>query len=102
MVMRRNAMGANLRQSILNSFGRYIAIVLIIALGSALFVGLIMTKTDMVLTGQKFMDQQNMFDVRLVSTYGWDQDQVDAAAALPGVTAAEGVMYMDLIANLVH
>ena len=72
-------MGANLRQSILKSFGRYIAIVLIIALGSALFVGLLMTKSDMVLTGQEFMDGQNMFDIRLVSTYGWDQDQVDRA-----------------------
>ena len=46
MVMRRSAMGANLRQSILKSLGRYIAIVLIIALGSSLFVGLLMTKSS--------------------------------------------------------
>ena len=62
MVMKRNAMNANLRQSILKSLGRYIAIVLIIALGSGIFVGLLMTRTDMVLTGQEFMDQQKMFD----------------------------------------
>ena len=37
MVMKRNAMRKNLRQSILNSFGRYVAIVSIIALGAALF-----------------------------------------------------------------
>ena len=60
MVMKRNAMRRNLRQSIVRSIGRYIAIVLIIALGAALFVGLLMTKSDMVATGQRFMDQQNM------------------------------------------
>ena len=39
MVMKRNAMRKNLRQSIVKSFGRYIAISLIIGLGAALFVG---------------------------------------------------------------
>ena len=67
MVMKRNAMRKNLLQSIVKSFGRYIAIVAIIALGASMFVGLLMTKTDMVATGQKFMDEQNMFDLRLVS-----------------------------------
>lgn len=100
MVMKRSAMGVNLRQSILKSFGRYIAIVLIIALGSSLFVGLLMTKSDMVLTGQDFMDAQNMFDLRFVSTYGWAQKQVEGAAALPGVESAEGILYFDLIAGL--
>lgn len=74
MVMRRNAMRRNLRQSIFRSLGRYIAITAIIALGSALFVGLLMTKSDMVATGQAYMREQNMFDLRLVSTYGWSEE----------------------------
>ena len=69
--MSRNAMRKNLRQSIVKSFGRYLAITLIIALGAGLFVGLLMTKTDMVATGQIFMDQQDMFDLRMISNYGW-------------------------------
>ena len=97
MVMKRNAMRSNLRQSILRSLGRYIAIAAIIALGSALFVGLLMTKADMVATGQEFLDEQNMFDIRLVSTYGWGRDQVEQAAALDGIEDAEGVFYTDLI-----
>ena len=99
MVMAKNVMRRNLRQSILKSFGRYIAIVLIIALGASIFVGLLMTKTDMVATGQKFTDEQNMFDLRLLSTYGWDQEQVDAIAELDGVTDAEGQIYLDVIAR---
>ena len=99
MVMRRNAMRRNLRQSILKSMGRYLAITMIIALGAGLFVGLLMTKTDMVATGQEFMDEQNMFDLRMIGNYGWTEDYVEKFAELPGVTAAEGIYYIDLIAN---
>ena len=65
--MRKSAMQKNLTQSIKKSLGRYIAIVAIIALGAGLFMGLLMTKQDMVATGQRFMDRQNMFDLRLIS-----------------------------------
>ena len=99
MVMKRNAMRKNLRQSIVKSFGRYIAIATIIALGAGVFVGLLMTKTDMVATGQVFMDQQSMFDLRAVSNYGWTEEYVEEFAALEGVVAAEGVYYIDLIAS---
>ena len=100
MVMRRNAMRKNLLQSIRKSFGRYIAIVAIIALGSAMFVGLLMTKTDMVATGQVYMDEQNMFDLRLMNAYGWTQEHVDAAKEIPGLQAVEGIRYADLIVRL--
>ena len=100
MVMKQNAMRKNLRQSIIRSFGRYVAILAIIALGAGLFVGLLMTKADMVATGQVFMDEQNMFDLRLVSNYGWTEEYVDSFSQLDGVTDAEGLVYMDFIARL--
>ena len=99
MVMKRNAMRKNLLQSILKSFGRYVAIVAIIALGASMFVGLLMTKSDMVATGQKYMEEQNMFDLRLISTYGWAQEQLAAISALEQVESAEGVIYVDAIAR---
>ena len=99
MVMKHNAMGANLRQSIRRSLGRYIAIMMIIALGGSIFVGLRMTKTDMVATGQAYVDRQNMFDLRLVTSYGWDKDQLEQISQLEGISDAEGVFYTDLIAH---
>ena len=99
MVMKRNAMRRNLRQSIIRSLGRYIAIAMIIALGAALFVGLLMTKADMVATGQRFMEQQNMFDLRLMNSYGWDWEHLDAVSQMEGIGDAEPVLYMDLIAQ---
>lgn len=99
MVMKKNAMRRNLRQSIVKSMGRYLAITMIIALGAGLFVGLLTTKTDMVATGQVFMDEQNMFDLRMIGNYGWAEEYVEKFAGLDGVTASEGVIYTDLIAN---
>lgn len=92
-------MRRNLRQSIVKSIGRYIAIVMIIALGAGLFVGLLMTKADMVATGQRFMDQQNMFDLRLMNSYGWDWEHVDAVSRMEGIVETEAVLYLDLIAR---
>ena len=97
MVMKRNMMARNLRRSIVKSRGRFIAIAMIIALGSGMFVGLKSTKMDMVATGQVYTDEQNMFDLRLLSSYGWNRDQLEAISALPGIEDAEGVFYSDLI-----
>lgn len=99
MVMKRNMMRKNLWQSIKKTFGRYIAIVAIIALGSAIFVGLKTTKSDMVATGQQYMDGQNMFDLRIMSTYGWSDRQVQQIAQLDGIAAAEGIISLDAVVN---
>lgn len=101
MVMRkRNAMSRNLLRSIKKSLGRYIAIALIIALGAGMFVGLRMTKADMVATGQKYTDEQNMFDLRLVCSYGWGEEELEKAKKLDGLVDVEGVFYTDLIVNI--
>lgn len=98
--MKRNIMGKNLRQSVRRSLERYLAILAIIALGASFFAGLQATKMDMVETGQRFMDGQNMFDLRLLSTYGWTQKELDAISHMEGVQEAEGVISMDVIARV--
>lgn len=96
--MKKNIMRKNLRKSIRNSLGRYIAIVAIIALGAGMFVGLRTTKSDMIATGQKFMDEQNMFDLRLMNDYGWSDTELDAIKQMDSVVHAEGTVSMDVIA----
>ena len=98
--MRKNVMRKNVRQTILNSLGRYIAIVGIIALGAGMFTGLLSTKTDMVATAQKYLDEQNMFDLRLLSTYGWSKDDVARIAEMSGVVDAEGTVTVDVVAGV--
>lgn len=100
MVMRKNRMRKNLYQTILKSLGRYLAIVAIIALGCGIFVGLRITKADMIATGQVYTDEQNMFDLRLISSYGWSLSDVERIAALEGIEQAEGVFTLDVFARL--
>ena len=97
MVKKRNAMRTNLTRSIKKSLGRYIAIAMIIALGACIFVGLKMTKTDMVATGQTYTDAQNLFDLRLASSYGWGREQVEKVRQIPGLSEVEGIFYADYI-----
>ncbi len=92
----------NLFRSIRKSLTRYIAIVAIIALGAGIFVGLRTTKGDMIATGQKYMDGQNMFDLRLLNTYGWTDAQLKQIKELSGVKDAEGVVTLDALARPQH
>ena len=93
-------MGKNVRQTILKSLGRYLAIVGIIALGAGMFVGLLTTKSDMIATAQDYLDEQNMFDLRLISTYGWSENDVRQIAAMSGVMDAEGSINVDVFASV--
>lgn len=100
MVMKRNMMRKNLARSILRSLGRYLAIVAIIALGSAMFIGLKVTKTDMVATGQEYLDRQNFYALRLLNTYGWTERQLAEVEKLEGIDQAEGSVYVDAYASI--
>lgn len=94
---RKNMMGRNLAQTIKTSFGRYIAIVGIVALGAMLFCGLRVTKVDMVATVQRYTDQQNMFDLQVMNSYGWTEENVSALAQADGIADAEGCISIDAL-----
>jgi len=96
---KKNVLIKNLLRTIKGSFGRYVAIMAIIALGAATFVGLLTTKGDMIATGQKYMDRQNMFDLRLISAYGWTQAELDKVLKMEGVESAEGILSMDVLGS---
>lgn len=66
-----------LRQ-IRKSLGRYIAIILIIALGVGFFAGLRVAKTAMVQTADEYLSQHNFYDFQLISTLGFTQEDVEA------------------------
>lgn len=57
-------------QAIPNSIGRYLAIILLIALGTFAFVGLRMTGPDMRMAGSEFFNRHNLADVTVTSNYG--------------------------------
>lgn len=87
----------NILRTIGKSKGRFFAIMAIIALGVGFFAGLKVTKPGMVQTGNTYLREQKMYDFRLLSTYGFDDDEVAAMAENEHVIAASGSVYEDFI-----
>ena len=60
-------------RAIRGSLGRFLAIMGIVALGCGFFAGLQMTGRDMRLSADEFYDAQGLYDIRVVSTLGFEQ-----------------------------
>lgn len=96
-VFMKSMMGRTTRREIIGSFGRYMAIMAIIALGVGLFAGLKVTKPTMVKITDEYVTKHQLYDYRLISTFGLEQQDVDSFAAQDGVRAAEGAVFADVI-----
>ena len=68
--MHKNILCKDAFQAITHSLGRYIAIILLMGLGTFAFVGLKMTGPDMRATGNDFFTKHNLADVTVTSNYG--------------------------------
>ncbi|MGO1469781.1 MAG: FtsX-like permease family protein [Tissierella sp.] len=97
--MRKKSLIKDIFRDIKGSFGRFISIVAIIALGVAFFSGLKMAPEDMKLTADKYFDDYNFMDLRVVSNLGLTEDDVDAISKLDGIKRAQGSYTMDAIAE---
>ena len=87
-------------REIKSSFGRFLAIFAIIALGVGFFAGLKVTKQGMMATVQDYLDRHAFFDYRLLSTMGFEQEDVDGFAGAQWVEAAEGAVSFDIVYRL--
>ena len=81
------------------SLMRYLAILAIIALGVGFFAGLKSTMPAFLTTGDKYVKEQALFDFRILSTVGFDEDDAKEIADLPGVRSAEAAAYKDGIVS---
>ena len=59
-------------REIRQSFGRYAAILAIVALGVGFFVGLMVVTPAMVRNGGRYLNNHDLYDLRLLSTLGFD------------------------------
>lgn len=77
-------------RSIKSSFGRFLAILLIVALSVGFFSGLKITKTAMAQTCDEYLSSQNLFDFKLLSTIGFTDKDVETFQSDSIVNRAEG------------
>ncbi|MGI6117670.1 MAG: hypothetical protein ACOYBC_04695 [Bilifractor sp.] len=74
---------------------RFIAILVITFLGVTMFAGLKAGCEDLRYSADRFFDARNLFDLRVMSTLGFSDDDVERIGSLDGVLQAEGVFSED-------
>lgn len=79
------------------SFGRYLAILAIVTLGVGLYAGLKITKPAIIATGNEYLQRQNFFDFRLLSTIGFTDDDVEKLSLMDEVEDIEGTISLDAL-----
>ena len=86
-------------REIKSSLGRYMAILLIIALGVGFYGGLKCTKPAMIKTLDTYLKNSSFFDYRFLSTIGFDKDTPDYIMNLgnPDIASAEGSYFVDAL-----
>ncbi len=93
----KNIMTKTTMREIKNSFGRWVAILAIVALGVGFFSGLKVCKADFLATGNQYTAQLNLYDFQLMTTLGLEDEDVEIIQAVEGVKAAEGTYSADAI-----
>ena len=92
--------GKTLFRTIKASFGRYMAILAIIALGIGFFTGLKSAQPSMQQTAHDYLEEQNHYDFQLMSTLGLTSEDIEAFAQLEQVTQAEGGYRLEAMASV--
>lgn len=87
-------------REIKGSLGRYLAILAIVMLGVAFFAGLKVTKPAMIETLDCYLEEQNFFDYRLLSTIGFTDEDLEKLSEMEGIADIEGTISLDALCSI--
>ena len=89
-IARGSAFSRGVLRTVRGSLKRFVALATITALGVTMLTGLRAACVDLRNSADAFFDEQSLFDVRVQSTLGLTDEDVEALSALDGVELAEG------------
>ena len=84
-------------REIRKSLGRFMSIFAIVAIGTAFFAGIQASVPDMKYTADKYFDDYNLMDIRIVSTFGLTDEDAQAVREVEGVNGVYPTHIMDVI-----
>lgn len=84
-------------REIRTSFPRFISLFIMSLLGVFCFSGLQATAPDMRESLDRYLDEQSLYDIRIVSTMGLTAEDLGAIQALDVVDGAEGAYFQDVL-----
>lgn len=87
--MGKKALRKDFFMEIKTSFGRFLSIFFIVAIGVAFFSGIRATEPDMRYSGDEYFDEKNLYDIQVVSTLGLTDDDMRALEKLDGIEKVE-------------
>ena len=93
----RSALNKDFIRDILKSKGRFLSIVAIVALGVAFFTGVKSSPIVMKTSSDKYYDKYNLMDIRLISTLGLTDKDVDDIKNIEGVEGVYPTYSIDVI-----
>ncbi len=89
----------NILREMKSSISRMVSLFGIVALGVMMLTGLACIAPNMRSAAQQYYVQQNVFDIRVLSTLGLSAEDIRAIAAVDGVEAVMPVKYQDVEAH---
>ncbi len=86
-------------KEIKNTYKRFISILLMAFLGVGFFAGLRAASPDMVDTLDAYFKEQNVYDIKILSTLGLTDDDIDALKQIDNVSNVYGEYSQDVLLN---
>lgn len=100
--MAKDAFVKDWLRQIRGSLHRFLAILVITALGVAFFAGLRATGPDMRRTAADYFDRLNFMDFRLLSTVGFNEEDIRALKNVAGLRSVTPAYSLDALVQLPH
>ena len=85
----------NIAKEFKTGFGRFIAIMVIIAIGVGFLIGILQATPDMKNTMDSFLEKNRASDITVKGTFGLTQEDVDLLSALDRVESVTPVLSTD-------
>ena len=95
----KSALNKDIIRDIKKSKGRFLSILFIVALGVAFFTGIKASPIVMKYTADKYYDDYNLMDIRVISTLGLTDSDVEQIKKIDGVKGVFPTYSMDVLTN---
>ena len=98
--MRKEALVKDFRMEVKNSLNRFLSIFFIVALGAAFLSGVRAGEPGLQYSGDEYFDERNMMDLKVISTLGLTDDDIDAILAVDGVKEVNPGYMIDVLSMM--
>lgn len=95
--MKKNRLNTNSTRTIKKTFPRFLSLIIMSLLGVMVFVGLLSTSPDMLATLDNYYDKQNVYDIKILSSMGLIDDDIEELNKIKNIKEVEGVYSTDVL-----